>query len=126
MPLVVLKSTRLSTAVGSTTTRVAVSRVVSNLSRTAEITTSITLISEVMPAITNDPKNRTPMRARSSKLELAKPTTRPEPVMSSRRLTYEAYVIMIPKPIDSEKKIWPKAAAHTDAEVSADQSGVKS
>ena len=31
---------------------------------------------------------------------------------------------MIPKPIDSEKKIWPKAAPHTPGSVSAPQSGV--
>ncbi len=33
---------------------------------------------------------------------------------------------MIPKPIESEKKIWPYAAVHTPASPSAPQSGVKS
>jgi hypothetical protein len=30
-----------------------------------------------------------------------------EPVMSVRRWTYDEYVIMMPNPIDSEKKICP-------------------
>ena len=38
-------------------------RVSSNLSRTADMTTSITLTSDVRPAKTNDPKNRTPISA---------------------------------------------------------------
>ena len=132
MPLVVEKSTRLSTAAGTPTTSVAPLRDISNLSRTAEMTTSITETSDVMPAITSDPKNRTPMNApagasemiagkamnarpipsvatsetavsfawamkpsaaktpmpaSSSKPELAKPTTAPEPDMSVRRCT---------------------------------------
>ena len=38
-------------------------RDISNLSRTAEITTSMTLTSEVTPATTSEPKNRTPISA---------------------------------------------------------------
>ncbi len=146
----------------------------SNLSRTAEMTTSIMLISEVIPAITSEPKNstpisapagaslmiagkamnasptppplatsptgsplswamnpraaNTPMPASSSKPEFEKPTTSPEPILSLWRSTYEAYVIMMPKPIDSEKKIWPNAAAqtHTVGSASALQPGVNS
>ncbi len=34
-------------------------------------------------------------------------------------------MIMMPKPMLSEKKIWPNAAAHTDASAKAAQCGVK-
>ncbi len=60
-PLVVDRKATLSTAIGTVTAKVAVRRVSSNLSRTAEITTSATEISEVSPAMTSEVKNSTPM-----------------------------------------------------------------
>src|SRR5664279_4336291 len=170
-PLVVLKKTRLTTAAGAPTATVAPIRESSNLSRTAEITTSMTLTSEVTPAKTRDPKKstpisapagaslmiagkatnanpspsaatsstatpdacamkpsaaKTPIPASSSKPEFDRPTTSADPDMSVFRSTYEEYVIMIPNPTDSEKKIWPKAAAHTDGSFSVDQFGANS
>ena len=62
-PLVVLKKIKLIPAAGTPTISVADRRVSSNLSRTADMTTSITLTSDVRPAKTNDPKNRTPISA---------------------------------------------------------------
>ena len=49
---------------------------------------------------------KTPMPARISNDEFAKATTSPGAVRLARRLRYEAYVIMMPKATDSEKKIW--------------------
>ena len=66
--------------------------------------------SQVAPAGVETRKPRvanTPMPARTSNAELEKPTTRPELVRFDLRLRYEEYVSMMPKPTDSEKKIWP-------------------
>ena len=47
----------------------------------------------------------TPIPASTSKLEFAKPTTKPLPVKSESFFKYDAYVIIIPKQIEREKKI---------------------
>src|SRR5690606_12025339 len=61
-PLEVEKNARLTTAAGTVTSSVARTRVSSNLSRTAEITTSRMLTNDVRPASTSEPKNSTPSR----------------------------------------------------------------
>src|SRR5680860_1175448 len=67
---VVVDSRTLAAAAGTPTTSDAVARPRSSLSRTAEITTSITLTREVKPATTSDPKNSTPIRAPAGAWEM--------------------------------------------------------